>query len=96
MAVRVKIRLRAGNREEVTSALVNTGFESPAPDVAVSTAVAKALAYGPPQGLGLSQQTQAATSFRSWEDMKCPLRYTVSQRGSRIWASLLRSLCLDV
>jgi len=29
MAVRVKIRLRAGSREAATSALVNTGFESP-------------------------------------------------------------------
>ena len=48
MAVRVKIRLRAGNREVSTSALVNTGFESPAPDVAVTTAVAKALGLWPP------------------------------------------------
>jgi len=38
----VKIRLKAGSREVVTSALINTGFESPAPDVAVPTAVAKA------------------------------------------------------
>jgi len=60
MAVRVKIRLRAGIREVATSALVNTGFESPVPDVAVPTAVAKPSAYGPPQGPGLSQQTQAA------------------------------------
>jgi len=42
MAVKVKIRLRAGIREVATSALVNTGFESPAPDAAVPTAVAKA------------------------------------------------------
>jgi len=60
MAVRVKIRLRAGSREVATSALVNTGFESPVPDVAVPTAVAKALGLWPPQGPGLSQPTQAA------------------------------------
>jgi len=48
MAVRVKIRLKAGSREVVPSALVNTGFESPAPDVAVPTAVAKALGLWPP------------------------------------------------
>jgi len=60
MAVRVKIRPRAGSREVVTSALVNTGFESPAPDVAVPTAIAKALGLWPPQGLGWSQPTQAA------------------------------------
>jgi len=48
MAVRVKIRLKAGSREVAASALVNTGFESPAPDVAVPIAVAKALGLWPP------------------------------------------------
>ncbi|ACB40629.1 hypothetical protein [Pyrobaculum neutrophilum] len=49
MALRVRIRLRAGRREVETSALVNTGFESSAPDVAVPVEVARRLGLWPPK-----------------------------------------------
>jgi len=59
MAVRVKIRLKAGIRGVVTSALVNTDFESPAPDVAVPTGVAKAIGLWPPARAELVKRIDA-------------------------------------
>jgi hypothetical protein len=50
MAVRVRVRLRSDSREVATSVLVNTGFETDTPDVALPLTLAKALGLWPPRG----------------------------------------------
>lgn len=49
MAVRVRVRLRSGDREVVTSAVINTGFETDTPDIAIPTPLARLLGLWPPR-----------------------------------------------
>ncbi|WP_460172737.1 hypothetical protein [Vulcanisaeta sp. JCM 14467] len=48
MAVRVRVRLRTGGKEVVTTALVNTGFETERPQVLIPLNLARALSLWPP------------------------------------------------
>ncbi|MGC8570356.1 MAG: hypothetical protein ACP5L1_03400 [Caldivirga sp.] len=52
MAARVRIRLRSGSNEVESSALLNSGFETDSPDVAVPVRVARALGLWPPSRMG--------------------------------------------
>ena len=45
MGVRVKIHIRRNNREETTSALVNSGYESDRPEIHIPLALAKKLGF---------------------------------------------------
>jgi hypothetical protein len=45
MGVRVRVRLRSEGREELSSALVNTGYEGVRPEVHVPLALARRLGY---------------------------------------------------
>jgi hypothetical protein len=47
MAVRVKIRVRSGDKEVVMPALVNSGYETDEPELLVPTNVARALGFWP-------------------------------------------------
>ena len=47
MACRVRVRLRRGDRAVVTSALLNSGFESDSPDIAIPVNLAKTLGLWP-------------------------------------------------
>ncbi len=49
MVGRVKVILRAGDASIETSALLNSGFETDAPDIAVPTELAKRLRLWPPE-----------------------------------------------
>jgi len=49
VACRVRVRIRHGNSIVETSALVNSGFESDAPDIVVPVEVAKRLGLWPPR-----------------------------------------------
>jgi predicted aspartyl protease len=49
MAVRVRAKLRQGSIELETTALVNTGFEAPAPDLALPVEAARRLGLWPPR-----------------------------------------------
>ena len=46
--MRVRVRLRAGGKEVVTTALVNTGFETERPQVLIPLNLARALSLWPP------------------------------------------------
>ena len=46
--MRVKISIKCGNKEIVTSALVNSGFESNEPEIIIPLEVAKRLGLWPP------------------------------------------------
>ncbi len=49
MAIRVRVRIRAGGeREVITTALVNTGFETEKPQVLIPLNLARALSLWPP------------------------------------------------
>ena len=48
MAVRVRLRVRAGSREITTVALVNSGFETEVPQLMIPVALARALGLWPP------------------------------------------------
>ncbi|WP_291767771.1 hypothetical protein [Caldivirga sp. UBA161] len=50
MAVRVRVRLRSSGSDVLTSALVNTGFETDRPQVLIPMNLAKALKLWPPTG----------------------------------------------
>jgi len=45
MGVRVKIQLKRGDREEVTSALVNSGYEADKPEIHIPLALARKLGF---------------------------------------------------
>jgi len=49
MACRVKVKLRRGNRVIETIALLNSGFESDAPDIVVPINIAEKLSLWPPR-----------------------------------------------
>jgi len=49
MACRVRVRLVKGNKEIETSALVNSGFETDAPDIVIPVELAKRLGLWPPE-----------------------------------------------
>jgi len=53
--VRVRVRLRAGDREVVAAALANSGYEAEEPEVVVPVRVAERLSLYPelPRGLEL-------------------------------------------
>jgi len=59
MGVRVKIRIRVGSREIITIALVNSGFESTEPDIAIPVNVAESLGIWPPREFELEEATTA-------------------------------------
>ncbi len=48
----MRIRLRSGSNEVESSALLNSGFETDSPDVAVPVRVARALGLWPPSRMG--------------------------------------------
>ena len=48
MACRVKVRIERGNRDVETVALVNSGFETDSPDIAIPISTAKELGLWPP------------------------------------------------
>ncbi|ADN49698.1 hypothetical protein [Vulcanisaeta distributa] len=50
MAVRVRVRLRSGSRDVVTSAVINTGFETDTPNIAIPTPLARMLGLWPLSG----------------------------------------------
>lgn len=47
MGVRVSLKLRVGRREVTLSALVNSGFESDSPDIAIPVNTARELGLWP-------------------------------------------------
>ncbi|MGB9631227.1 MAG: hypothetical protein ACP5KE_06190 [Candidatus Methanodesulfokora sp.] len=49
MGIRVKVRLRVGEKDAVVSALVNSGFESNEPDICIPLALAEELGVWPSQ-----------------------------------------------
>ena len=51
MGIRVKIRILTGGKSAITSALVNSGFESEEPDLCVPLGLAKLLGLWPPEEL---------------------------------------------
>ena len=54
MACRVKVKLRRDGRVVETSALVNSGFETYAPDIVIPVEVAKRLNLWPPREISLA------------------------------------------
>lgn len=56
MAVRVNVRVKLGGRELVTSALVNTGFETEQPEILLPAKLAEALGLYPPRPGSLLQE----------------------------------------
>ena len=54
MACRVRIRLKRGNKIIETSALVNSGFETDAPDIVIPVELAKRLDLWPPREISLT------------------------------------------
>ena len=54
MACRVKVKLKHGNKVIETSALVNSGFETDAPDIVIPVELAKRLNLWPPQDFSLT------------------------------------------
>ncbi|MGC8933298.1 MAG: hypothetical protein ACP5KE_05880 [Candidatus Methanodesulfokora sp.] len=48
LATRVRLRIRAGEREIRTSALVNTGFETEKPQLLIPLRLARELGLWPP------------------------------------------------
>ena len=62
MAIRVKLRLRTGDREVIVSALVNSGFESEELDVAIPVRLAKELGLWPPREFSLEEVRTAGGS----------------------------------
>ena len=59
MGIRVKIRILAGRASATTSALLNSGFESDAPDLCVPLKLAKALGLWPPPAF-ISEEVDTA------------------------------------
>ncbi len=50
MAMRVRVRLRSGSRDVVTSAVINTGFKTDTPNIAIPTPLARMLGLWPLSG----------------------------------------------
>ncbi|MDK6028177.1 hypothetical protein QPL79_02205 [Ignisphaera sp. 4213-co] len=48
-AVRLKLRIRIGNKAIETIALLNSGFEAPTPQLLIPISIAKALGLWPPE-----------------------------------------------
>ncbi len=48
MTLRVKLRIKAGGREVLTSALINTGYEADVPSILLPKKLAEALGFYPP------------------------------------------------
>ena len=55
MGVRVKVRIEVGDRAVEVPALVNSGFESEEPDIAIPVRVAVALGLWPPRDFRLEE-----------------------------------------
>ena len=51
MRIRVKIRIIVGEKSVITSALVNSGFESEEPDLCIPLGLAKLFNFWPPKEL---------------------------------------------
>jgi hypothetical protein len=60
MAVRVKIKISSKGKSVVSSALLNSGFESDEPEVAIPLQVAKKLGIWPPVGAEYAEYETAA------------------------------------
>jgi len=59
MGVRVRVRITCRDMSSETVALLNSGFESSEPDIAVPTAVARDLGLWPPQSFELETVSTA-------------------------------------
>jgi hypothetical protein len=66
MAVRVRVRISAGDRSLETIALVNTGYEAETPQILVPIPAAEALGAWPPQGAFESTYETAGGPLRTW------------------------------
>ena len=54
MACRVRVKLKRGSRVIETSALVNSGFETDAPDIVIPVELAKRLSLWPPREISFT------------------------------------------
>ena len=84
MACRVKVRLKRGEKVIETSALVNSGFETDAPDIVVPVEVAKRLNLWPPKEISFTVlDTGGGEVSTPYYESAIELELVLSDRESR-------------